>query len=485
MRSGFGRAWPTRPGTSPTRRSSCPKERRATRTSRPSMRNRRPPPVGADLARPARRSPRARDSRRSRRVRRRARQRQPRSRPRRSLAARRTRERRRPDRRRRSFPPLRTGIEAGGPAAGSTRRRATPAGRRSGPHRRSPIRSRCPRRPGERAAGCRAIRAAGVPGAGVGAGGTDPGRQPDHAGPEPPVQAPVRGRGRRARTVRRVVELWLTQDGGRTWIRRRRGSGQGLAVRGRSGGRGDVRDLPGGPLGLGTGRSAAGTRRPAADLGRGRQHSSRRSSSTRRRSAPARTPARWRSPGGPATFTWRRASVSLFWRPDQPGATWQPIVEGQENMGQYVWTVPPSFPAQVPPPGRGRRHRRPSGRSRDDRCGAGHRRSQPAPEPDHRPGPERPRRRRTRRPPAAVSRKVRGARGRSRRPRSAPRGTTPAARDVAAITQAAGPSRSLTASRSEISSAAEASSRFRASSSIGRPWTIDQLRRPRETSGKL
>ncbi|QEH32350.1 hypothetical protein OJF2_08200 [Aquisphaera giovannonii] len=39
--------------------------------------------------------------------------------------------------------------------------------------------------------------------------------------------------------------------------------------------------------------------------------------------------------------------VTIFWRPDQPGASWQPVVEGQEAMGQYIWTVPPSYPSRL------------------------------------------------------------------------------------------------------------------------------------------
>src|SRR5262249_1794234 len=40
--------------------------------------------------------------------------------------------------------------------------------------------------------------------------------------------------------------------------------------------------------------------------------------------------------------------VTILWRPDQPGANWQPVVgaDGQEAMSQYIWTVPPSFPAK-------------------------------------------------------------------------------------------------------------------------------------------
>ena len=56
---------------------------------------------------------------------------------------------------------------------------------------------------------------------------------------------------------------------------------------------------------------------------------------------------------GKVAITWRASdlhlaprSVSLFWRPDQTGSIWQPIIDGQENIGQYIWTVPPGFPAK-------------------------------------------------------------------------------------------------------------------------------------------
>ena len=68
------------------------------------------------------------------------------------------------------------------------------------------------------------------------------------------------------------------------------------------------------------------------------------SSSSRRKSAPASTPARWRSRGGRATFTSPPKSVSISWRPDQPGADWQTIADAQENAGQFIWTVPPTAP---------------------------------------------------------------------------------------------------------------------------------------------
>ena len=58
---------------------------------------------------------------------------------------------------------------------------------------------------------------------------------------------------------------------------------------------------------------------------------------------------------GKVAITWRASdlhlaprSVSLFWRSDQPGAAWQVIPDGQqqENMDQFIWAVPPSFPTK-------------------------------------------------------------------------------------------------------------------------------------------
>ena len=91
---------------------------------------------------------------------------------------------------------------------------------------------------------------------------------------------------------------------------------------------------------------ATSRRRPGILLNHGSRSTARRprSSSSRPRSGPESTPARWRSPGGRAIFTCRPESVSLSWRPDQPGAPWQTIADAQENAGQYVWTVPATVP---------------------------------------------------------------------------------------------------------------------------------------------
>jgi hypothetical protein len=141
------------------------------------------------------------------------------------------------------------------------------------------------------------------------------------------------------------VELWITQDGGRTWIRRGEDPDKVSPF--------DV-DLGGeGTFGISlVARSASGLGDQAP--------------------APGDPPQTWvevdSTPptvqlyppqigtgphAGKVAITWRASdlhlaprSVSLLWRPDQPGAVWQRIIDGQESMGQYVWTVPPSFPAK-------------------------------------------------------------------------------------------------------------------------------------------
>jgi hypothetical protein len=54
---------------------------------------------------------------------------------------------------------------------------------------------------------------------------------------------------------------------------------------------------------------------------------------------------------GKVAIAWRASdlhlapkSVSLFWRPDQPGADWQLLAEGQENVGSFVWALPTTIP---------------------------------------------------------------------------------------------------------------------------------------------
>ena len=149
----------------------------------------------------------------------------------------------------------------------------------------------------------------------------------DDAGPEGPA----------------VVELWITQDGGRTWIRRGEDPDRVSPIEVDLGGEGTF--------------GISLVARSAAGLGD-------------QPPAPGDPPQTWvevdSTPpvvqlyppqigtgphAGKVAITWRASDlhlvdrqVALFWKPDQPGADWQLIVEGLETVGQYVWTVPPSVP---------------------------------------------------------------------------------------------------------------------------------------------
>lgn len=154
----------------------------------------------------------------------------------------------------------------------------------------------------------------------------------DDAGPEGPA----------------IVELWMTRDGGRTWIRRGEDPDRASPF--------DV-DLGGeGTFGVSlVARSASG-------LGD-------------RPPAPGDPPQTWvevdSTPPvvqlyppqvgtgvhtGKIAISWRaddlhlpERSVSLFWRPDRPGSPWQPIpgAEGLENFDQFIWVAPPDLPPKL------------------------------------------------------------------------------------------------------------------------------------------
>jgi hypothetical protein len=139
------------------------------------------------------------------------------------------------------------------------------------------------------------------------------------------------------------VELWITQDGGRTWIRRGDdpdrvspidvdlgGEGTyGLCLVARSAsGLGDQPPAPGDPpqswVEVDSSPPAVQLQPPQVGTGIN---------------------------SGKVAIAWRASdlhlppkSVRLLWRPDQPDAPWQPIADAQESAGQYVWTVPPTVP---------------------------------------------------------------------------------------------------------------------------------------------
>ena len=93
----------------------------------------------------------------------------------------------------------------------------------------------------------------------------------DAAGRQPAVRAPVRRRGRRPE--RPGDRRALGHPGRRPDLDPpRRGPGPGLAVPGRPRRRGDLRPLPGRPLAPRAWATSPRPRRPAPDLGRGRQH---------------------------------------------------------------------------------------------------------------------------------------------------------------------------------------------------------------------
>jgi len=140
-----------------------------------------------------------------------------------------------------------------------------------------------------------------------------------------------------------TVELWITQDGGRTWIRRGDdpdrvspidvdlgGEGTyGLCLVARSAsGLGDQPPAPGDPpqswVEVDSTPPVVQLQPPQVGTG---------------------------ANSGKVAIAWRASdlhlpprSVSLSWRPDQPGAGWQTLAEGLENAGQYVWTVPATVP---------------------------------------------------------------------------------------------------------------------------------------------
>jgi hypothetical protein len=140
-----------------------------------------------------------------------------------------------------------------------------------------------------------------------------------------------------------TVELWITKDGGRTWIRRADDPDRISPVEVDLGGEGTY-----GLYLVARSASGLGDQPPA----------------------PGDSPQSWvevdttapdvqlQPPqvgtgvnSGKVAIAWRASdlhipskAVSIWWRPDQPGADWQTIADAQENADQYIWTVPPNAP---------------------------------------------------------------------------------------------------------------------------------------------
>jgi hypothetical protein len=140
-----------------------------------------------------------------------------------------------------------------------------------------------------------------------------------------------------------TVELWVTQDGGRSWIRRGEDpdraspfqvdlGGEGtfglcLVARAASG-LGDQPPAPGDPpqIWVEVDSSPPRVQLTAPQVGSGANL-------------------------GKIAILWRGTDlhlgpqpVTISWRADQPGAAWHPIADRIENTGKYIWTVPPNVP---------------------------------------------------------------------------------------------------------------------------------------------
>ena len=138
-----------------------------------------------------------------------------------------------------------------------------------------------------------------------------------------------------------TVELWITHDGGRTWIRRGGDEDRVSPIEVDLGGEGTF-----GLCLVARSASGLGDQPPA----------------------PGEPPQTWvevdstppvvqlQTPqigtgvnAGKVAIAWKATdlhlaprSVTLAWRPDQPGAQWQTIADGLDNAGQFIWNVPPA-----------------------------------------------------------------------------------------------------------------------------------------------
>jgi hypothetical protein len=140
-----------------------------------------------------------------------------------------------------------------------------------------------------------------------------------------------------------MVELWVTRDGGRTWIRRGEDpdkispfqvdlGGEGtfglcLVARAASG-LGDQPPAPGDPpqIWVEVDSTPPHVQLDPPQVGTGAHL--------------GKIAIRWRA----SDLHLAPQPVSIAWRADQPGAAWHPIANRLENSGQYIWNVPPNIP---------------------------------------------------------------------------------------------------------------------------------------------
>ncbi len=140
-----------------------------------------------------------------------------------------------------------------------------------------------------------------------------------------------------------TVELWVTRDGGRTWIRRGEDpdrsspfdvdlGGEGtfgvsLVARAASG-LGDQPPAPGEPpqVWVEVDNTAPSVQLDPVQIGGGTHM--------------GKIAIRWRA----SDLHLAPQPISIAYRADQPGAPWHTIADRIDNSGQFIWTVPTTVP---------------------------------------------------------------------------------------------------------------------------------------------
>lgn len=142
------------------------------------------------------------------------------------------------------------------------------------------------------------------------------------------------------------VEMWITQDGGRTWAQLGEDPDRRSPF--------EI-NLPGeGTYGLtmvARAQSGLGDQDPAPGDQPQAWVEVDASPPTVKLETPQVGLGQW---VGKVSISWRAHDphlaarpVTLFWRADQPNAPWQQIAANLENSGRYIWTVPSNLPPRV------------------------------------------------------------------------------------------------------------------------------------------
>lgn len=140
-----------------------------------------------------------------------------------------------------------------------------------------------------------------------------------------------------------IVELWMTRDGGRSWIRRGEDPDRTSPIEVDLGGEGTF-----GLTLVARSSSGQGDQPPASgDLPQTWVEVDSTPPSVRLYRPEIGTGTH----AGKVAIAWQvqdlhlgETPVTLSWRADQPGSSWMPIADSQKAVGQFVWAVPPHFP---------------------------------------------------------------------------------------------------------------------------------------------